>query len=160
MSAVGDIRLQGKEQSVGEPIEMRSPIGVMQLLDGVIVHTIDEGAIVTSIAAAGVIEVTRMLADRKPVAVVVDLRNVGFADKGSRNMFATNPAGGVEVATALVANARVSQFLADLFLREELTRPTSVFEDLTAARAWAAEQLRNHLDQAGETNPGIDRPTE
>ncbi len=133
---------------MGDTVELRSPIGVMQLFDdGVIVHTIDEGAIVDATVAAGVLDATRMLARGKPVSVVVDLRNVGFADKRSRNMFATDPAGGVEVATALVASERVSQFLADLFLREAPTRPTSVFEDPGVARTWAAEQLRIHLEQ-------------
>jgi hypothetical protein len=118
----------------------------MQLFDdGVIVHTIDEGAVVDAKAAAGVLETTKLLAKGRPVSVVVDLRNVGFADKGSRSMFASDPAGGVEIATALVASARVSQFLADLFLREEPIRPTSVFEDPGAARTWAAEQVRLHL---------------
>lgn len=132
---------------MSDVVELRSPIGVMQLFDdGVIVHTIDEGAIVDPKVAAGVLEATRMLARGKPVAVVVDLRDVGFADKDSRNMFATDPAGGVEIATALVASARVSQFLADLFVREGPTRPTSVFEDPAPARAWAAEQLRIHLE--------------
>lgn len=128
-------------------VELRSPIGLMQLFDdGVIVHTIDEGAIVDAKAAAGVLEATQMLAKGEPVSVVVDLRNVGFADKGSRNMFATDPAGGVEVATALVASARVSQFLAELFVKERPARPTSVFQDPAAARAWAADQRRIHLE--------------
>ena len=129
-------------------VELRSPLGLMQLFDdGVIVHTIDEGAVVDSKVAAGVLEATQILADGKPVSVVVDLRNVAFADKGSRSMFATDPAGGLEVATALVASARVSQFLADLFLREQPSRPTSVFVDPNDARAWAAEQLRVHLEE-------------
>ncbi len=133
---------------MGDIVEVRSPIGLMQLFDdGVIVHTIDDGAIVDSKSAAGVLDATRMLAKGKPVSVVVDLRSVGFADKNSRTMFATDPAGGVEVATALVASARVSQFLADLFVREKPERPTSVFEDPSAARAWAAEQLRIHRDR-------------
>jgi hypothetical protein len=133
---------------MGDVVELRSPIGLMQRFDdGVIVHTIDEGAIVDSKSAAGVLDATRMLADGKPVSVVVDLRNVGFADKGSRTMFATDPSGGVEIATALVTSARVSQFLAGLFLKEKPSRPTEVFEDPVAARAWAAEQLRSHLDR-------------
>jgi hypothetical protein len=115
--------------------------------DGVIVHSMDEGAVIDAEVAAGVLESTRMLAKGKPVAVVVDLRKVGFADRGSRAIFASDPAGGVEVATALVAGARVSQFLADLFLREKPARPTAVFEDLATARAWAAAQLQTHLDQ-------------
>lgn len=133
---------------MGDTVELRSPIGLMQLFDdGVIVHTIDKGALVDSKVAAGVLEATRMLANGRPVSVVVDLRNVAFADRGSRSTFAADPSGGVEVATALVASERVSQFLADLFIREKPSRPTSVFEDPTTARAWAAEQLRIHLEQ-------------
>lgn len=144
---------------MGDTVEMRSPIGSMELDAGVIVHTIDEGAIVDSKAALGVLEVTRMLAKGKPVAVIVDLRNVGFADKGSRSMFATDPAGGVEVATALLAGPRVSRFLADLFVRQAPARPTSVFEDMAAARAWAEEQLRIHRDEASGTTSGLDPPS-
>lgn len=138
-------------------VRLRSPIGAMELFDdGVIVHTIDDGAIVNTEAAAGVLETTRILARDEPVAVVVDLRKVGFADKSSRSMFASDPAGGAEVATALVASARVSQFLADLFVREKPARPTLVFEDVTTARAWAAEQLRNHVERRdGSTDSGV-----
>ena len=54
---------------------VRSPIGDMQLFDdGVIVHTIDEGALVDENVAAGVLETTRVLAAGQPVSVVVDLR--------------------------------------------------------------------------------------
>ncbi len=124
---------------------MRSPIGEMQLFDdGVIVHTLDEGALVDEAAAAGVLETTKMLAAGKPVSVVVDLRGVAFADRTSRRAFATGPSGGVEVATALVAGPRVSQFLAELFVREEPERPIAMFDDPDAARQWAAAQLRNH----------------
>jgi hypothetical protein len=114
--------------------------------DGVIVHTIDQGAIVDERVAAGVLEATRTLAAGRPVSVVVDLRGVAFADRASRNTFAVDPAGGVEVATALVAQPRVSEFLANLFVRESQDRPTSVFENPADARAWAAEQLRLHIE--------------
>lgn len=136
---------------------MRSPIGAMELFDDrVIVHTIDDGAIVDADATAGVLETTRKLARNEPVAVVVDLRKVGFADKSSRSLFATDPSGGAEVATALVADSRVSQVLADLFVREKPARPTLVFEDVPAARAWAAEQLRNHVERrGGSTDTGV-----
>ncbi len=126
---------------------LRTPIGEMRLFDdGVIVHTIDEGALVDEHVAAGVLEATRTLASGRPVAVVVDLRGVAFANQASRNAFATDPAGGVEIATALVAGPRVSEMLAGLFLREQPVRPTSVFENPDEAQAWAAEQLRIHLD--------------
>jgi hypothetical protein len=114
--------------------------------DGVIVHTIDEGALVDERVAAGVLEATRTLAAGRPVSVVVDLRGVAFADRASRSAFAADPAGGFEIATALVAGPKVSEFLAGLFLREKPLRPTSVFENPDDARAWAAEQLRIHLD--------------
>ena len=126
---------------------VRSPIGDMQLFeDGVIVHTIDEGALVDENVAAGVLETTRVLAAGQPVSVVVDLRGVAFADQASRQGYATDPAGGIEVATALVAGPRVSEFLAGMFMREKPERPTSIFDNPEDARVWAADQLRLHLE--------------
>ena len=132
----------------GERTRLRTPIGEMVLFDGgVIVHTIDDGVIVDSESALGVLEATRTLAAGNPVAVVVDLRNVGFADRASRDAFSSDPAGGVEIATALVAGSRVSQFLAGLFVKSDPGRPTEVFEDAEVAIAWAFERAglhRNH----------------
>ncbi len=126
---------------------MRSPIGEMRPFDdGVIVHTPDEGALVDEHLAAGVLEATRTLAGGRPVSVVVDLRRVAFADQASRSAFAADPAGGVEIATALVAGPWVSELLANLCLREKPLRPTSVFESPEEARAWGAEQLRIHVE--------------
>lgn len=126
---------------------MRTPIGEMVLADdGIIIHTIDEGATVDADAATSVLEATRSLAGGRPVAVVVDLRGVAFADRASRSMFASDPAGGVEVATALVAGPAISEFLASLFMRSEPERPTALFGDTDAARIWATEQLDARRD--------------
>ena len=58
--------------------------------------------------------------------------------------FASDPAGGIEVATALVAGPRVSEFLADLFVRSDPGRPTAVFADPEAALVWALDQVQAH----------------
>ena len=124
---------------------VKSPIGEMVLYsDGVIVHTLDRGAVVDERAAALVIELTKDLAGGDPVAVVVDLRSVAFADRGSRQMFADDPSGGVEVATALVAGPRIAGFLASQFVRNARPeRPTEVFAELADATDWAAEHVRS-----------------
>lgn len=132
----------------GEGARIRTPIGEMALVDGdVIVHTIDDGAIIDSGAAAAVLDATRTLADGRKVAVVVDLRAVGFADRAARDSFASDPAGGIEVATALVAGPRVSEFLADLFVRSDPGRPTAVFGDPEAALVWALDQVQAHRNR-------------
>jgi hypothetical protein len=118
----------------------RSPIGEMVLRDdGVLVHTLDVGALVDRRVAAQVVHDTEVLAAGAPIAVVVDLRNVAYADRESRRLFATNTAGGVEVATALVVGAKVPEFLAAQWVGEsDLNRPASVFWDIEEATSWAA----------------------
>jgi hypothetical protein len=113
--------------------------------DGVIIHTLDEGALVDAQVASKVLEDTRMLAAGQPVAVVVDLRAVAFADRRSRDMFARDPAGGVEIATALVAGQRVADFLAAQFVNNaKPVRPTEVFREVDAAADWAAAQVAGY----------------
>jgi hypothetical protein len=113
--------------------------------DGVIIHTLDEGALVDADVAAQVLEDTKTLAAGAPVAVVVDLRAVAFADRRSRDMFARDPSGGVEIATALVAGQRVAGFLAAQFVNNaKPERPTAVFRDVEPAAEWAAGQVAGH----------------
>ncbi len=121
-----------------------SPVGEMVLhADGVIVHTLASGALVDTESASAVLELTRDLAAGAQVAVVVDLRAIAFADRDARDQFARDPAGGVEVATALVVGPRVAGFLARQFVESaQPDRPTQVFEDISGAREWAVAQLR------------------
>lgn len=110
--------------------------------DGVIVHTLDEGAVIDSRAADQVIRDTELLAAGQPVAVVVDLRKVAYADLESRDLFANSPSESVEVATALVVGPRVAQFLATRWVdHSRPNRDTSIFEDVDEAISWAEEQL-------------------
>ncbi len=121
----------------------RTPVGELVLFDnGVMVHTLDEGALVDESAAVEVLAKTEELAAGSRVAVVVDLTRIAFADHDSRNMFARNPAGGVEVATALVASARIAEFLAGQFMKTaQLVRPAGLFESIDEAADWAVRQL-------------------
>ena len=121
----------------------RSPIGEMVLLDdGVIVHTLDEGAVVDTRVADQVIRDTELLAAGQPVAVVVDLRKVAYADLESREVFANKPSESVEVATALVVGQRVAQFLATRWVdHSKPNRDTAIFEEVDEAVSWAAERL-------------------
>lgn len=123
----------------------RSPIGEMVLYDDrVIVHTLDDGAVVNERVARQVIEDTVDLAAGTDIAVVVDLTKVAFAERSAREVFAIDPSGGVEVATALVANARVASFLAEQFVtKANPDRPTAIFEDVDVAAAWAAERVHD-----------------
>jgi len=122
---------------------MRSPIGEMVLFDnGVIIHTLDEGALVDEASAVEVLAMTEALAAGDPVAVVVDLTRIAFANHESRDVFAANPSGGIEIATALVATARIAEFLAGRFMNTaELSRPAQLFESIDDAAQWAAEQV-------------------
>ena len=126
----------------------RTPIGEMVLYDNnVIVHTLDTGAVVTAEAAEAVLEITAALAGDRNVAVVVDIRRVAFADHSSREVFARDPSGGVEVATGLVAGAQIANYLAGQFVNTaQPERPTAVFDDVATAIEWAEEQLRRFAD--------------
>jgi hypothetical protein len=122
--------------------------------DGVIVHTLDEGAVIDTRVAAQVIRDTELLAAGQPVAVVVDLRKVAYADLESREVFANKPSESVEVATALVVGPRVAQFLATRWVdHSKPTRDTSIFEDVDEAVSWAEGRLSPESDDRDETAP-------
>ncbi len=119
-----------------------TPIGEMRVIaPGVIMHRITEGASVTGEDANTVKQVTVELAAGEPVAVVVDMRGIAFADRDARHAFKEG-AGGVEVGTALLTDRGFSEKLAGLFERfSEPTRPVEVFHSETAAIEWAASLL-------------------
>jgi len=115
--------------------------------NGVIVHTLDHGALIDERIAVEVIDATKDIADGRRVAVVVDLRSIAFADRGSRQTFASDPSGGIEVATALVATARVAEFMASQFVTTaKPERPTAIFKDVEEASRWAADQVQSSLE--------------
>lgn len=120
----------------------RTPIGEMRLVaPGVAIHRLNEGVSVTEADVSLVQEATIDLAGGEPVVVIVDMRDVGFADRDARDAFGES-AGGVEVATALLTDRGFSERLAGLFTRySEPTRPVEVFHTEADAIAWAESLL-------------------
>lgn len=138
---MGEVR----SHCAGRSETVTSPIGMMVLYDnGVIVHSLDEGAVVDSESARQIITATHDLAGGRQIAMVVDLRAIGFAHRDAREAFARDPSGGVEVATALVAGPKVADFLASQFIKgAKPDRPTAVFESVGEAMPWASGQVRS-----------------
>lgn len=128
-----------------EPVlrSVASPIGQMDLLEaGVIRHVLEPAALVDAAAAAEVLRLTAELAAGSRVAVVVDLRAIGFADDDAQSMFSTSDAGGVEVATALVVYGSIAKYLVKRFTNKMApARPVKIFESPLEALAWAREMV-------------------
>ena len=119
----------------------KTPLGEMHLMGGsVLMHRLRGGVVVTKRTADEVLRVTKEIADGEPVAVVVDMRKIAFADLEARNSFAADDAG--EVATALLVSAPIAEFLAKRFVADsQPARPTRIFLDETEAVVWAADQV-------------------
>lgn len=110
--------------------------------NGVIVHTLNAGAVVDTDAAHTVLELTADLAGGDRVATVIDMRAIAFADRDAREAFARDPSGGVEVATALVIGPKIADFLASRFVRgAQPERPIAMFDTVDEAMEWAADQV-------------------
>lgn len=129
----------------GEPVlrSVTSPIGRMELLEGgVIRHVLEQAALVDAAAASEVLRLTEELSGDSPVAVLVDLRAIGFADDDAQSMFATQDAGGVEVATALLVHGSIAKYLVKRFTGKMApARPVRIFESPEEALAWAREMV-------------------
>ena len=120
---------------------MRTPIGEMTLDGRVIVHRLDSEVVVTVADAVEVQRVTAELADGRPVAVVVDMRGMGYASREARDVFGDD-LGGVEAATALLVSPAVSAGLASLFSKFQTPdRPVQMFTDEDEAMQWARAQV-------------------
>jgi hypothetical protein len=120
----------------------QTPVGEMRMVaPGVIVHRLEDGVTVDEDDAVAVKRATEQLASGEPVVMVVDMRAVAFAGRDARNAFSEG-AGGVEIATALLAARGFSERLAGLFMQfSEPSRPVQVFYEEAAAVAWAKTQL-------------------
>lgn len=110
---------------------------------GVIVHALDEGAVVDTRTAARVQQLTEELAVGRRVATVVDLRHIGFADRDARELFARQDSNGVEVATALIVGDGMASWLAGRFMTDaKPQRAVAVFDSEDDAFEWALEEVR------------------
>lgn len=123
-----------------------TPIGEMSLLEaGVLLHRLHDSVLVTPDFVEDVMRVTEDMAGGKPVAVVVDMRSIAFADHETRDTFAAFDAEGVEVATALLVGPRVATFLASRWVNEsQPARATAMFQDESEAIDWARQQVAAH----------------
>ncbi len=120
---------------------MRSPIGEMNLEARVITHRLDPGVVVGVEEALEVQRLTAELADGTPVAVVVDMREVGFAGRQAREAFWSD-LDGIEIATALLVRRSISERLAGMFVdRVAPDRPVAIFTEEEAAQAWARRHV-------------------
>ena len=120
----------------------QTPIGELRFAaPGVLIHRLAEGVLVTEADADLVKKTTAELAGGKPVVVIVDMREVGFAGREARDGVKQG-AGGVEIGTALLTDRGFSEKLAGLFTKySEPTRPVEVFHSEAAAIAWAESLL-------------------
>jgi len=111
-------------------------------LDGrVIVHTIDSGATLSPEDALEIQRITTELAGGEPVAVLVDMRTMAFANNEVQGMFKDDPTG-LEVATALLVKTPVSTASASLFKRNQRPeRAVEIFNNEPEALAWARKQI-------------------
>lgn len=123
--------------------EVRSPIGSLRLLaGGVVLVTVDRGLVVEASMAPDVERLTAELAGDQPIAVVADIREMGFGSAETREAFASQSALGREVATAQVVKEGLTDFMARRFEADQLLdRPFAVFRDVDEAVAWAREQV-------------------
>lgn len=122
---------------------MQTPIGEMRLDGRVIVHTIDSEATPSPEDALEVQRITAELAGGEPVAVLVDMRKMAFANSEVQGMFKDDPSG-LEVATALLVETPASAASATLFERyRRPERDVKIFNNEAEALAWARNQIAN-----------------
>lgn len=120
---------------------MRTPIGEMTLDGRVIVHRLDPKVVVNLRDTDAVKQATIELAAGEPVAVVVDMRDLGYADRDVRMAFGDD-LDGIEAATALLVSPALSAGLASLFSKFQAgPRPVEIFTDEAEAISWARDQV-------------------
>jgi hypothetical protein len=116
-----------------------TPIGTMWIEEGVLWHRLDAGAVVGATEAREVMEIQRRLTGGDRVPTVIDVRDLAFADRDARDIFASPEQAEPEIATAIIVrNATIAERLVGLFVRHSRpTRPIEVFSSEDQARAWA-----------------------
>jgi hypothetical protein len=83
------------------------------------------------------------LAGRRPIPVLVDMREVRSQTREARQHFAGPEAQKVTLAVALLIGSPVSRVLANFYLGVRPPRiPTQLFTDEAEAVTWVLERLR------------------
>lgn len=122
---------------------IETPVGPFDLLEGGIVFwTVSFGSVIDERMARKAYEATLDLAEGGRVAIVVDARGLGFADRGARDLLADTEIEG-RVSTAVVVAGRIVRWLANQYARQvEGRRLIRIFNAEGEAIAWSLEQLR------------------
>ena len=121
--------------------EIRTPIGVMWMEEGVLWHRLETTETITEDHAGAVVDAVRELTRDRPVPAVVDMSNIGFATAAARSRFAGSSEESNESATALIVRGPASRLMAQAFLKVgRPQRPIAVFTDSRKAANWAKER--------------------
>ncbi len=111
--------------------------------DGVIFWKVAFGSTIDENSAREAEAAAKALASGDPVVIIADARELGFADRKARDVFADAEIEG-NVATGVIVSSRVVRYLAEQYARQtEGKRPFAIFNVESAAVEWANEQLRN-----------------
>lgn len=120
---------------------VQTPIGVMWLENGVLIHRV-ETLTVNQADAASIPKAVAVLTGGRPVPAVVDIRNVAFAEHDARAAFAGSPDESLEIATALVVAHGASTTMGRIFMKlDRPARPVEMFTSMDEAIAWAKSHL-------------------
>lgn len=108
--------------------------------DGLIVLRFDQDCRITESAAAEVASAHVFLAAGARSPVLVDMRGVISADRGTRELAAGPGVSAVTARLAILVGNPVTRVLGNFFLRVSAPKyPTKIFNDETLARAWLRE---------------------
>lgn len=108
--------------------------------DGLIVLRFDQDCRITESAAAEVAAAHVALASGSRGPVLVDMRGVLSADRGTRELAAGPDVSAVTARLAILVGNPVTRVLGNFFLRVSAPKyPTRIFNDETLARAWLRE---------------------
>lgn len=131
----------------GDARVIETQVGRFELLEpGIIFWKVAFAATLDEDSAGEAAAAAKALASGQPVVILADARELGFADRKARDVFADSDIEG-RVATAVIVSNRVVRYLAEQYARQtEGRRPFAVFNSERDAIDWAGEQLRRATD--------------
>ena len=119
--------------------EVPTPVGKMWMVDGVLWHRIDPGAVIDAEAAAEVQRITGELTGGARVPTVIDIRGVAFAEREARDLFAREGDTAESATVLIVIPGTPAAALAELWQRHsQPSRPVAVVRTEEEAAEWAA----------------------
>ena len=127
----------------GDARPIETGVGRFELrADGVIFWSVSFGSTIDENSAREAAAAAKALASGEPVVIIADARQLGFADRKARDVFADAEIEG-RVATGVIVSSRVVRYLAEQYARQtEGKRPFRIFNTESEAVTWAHDQLR------------------